>query len=188
MAIDTALAPTYEAPTGLSSREALAHAHDHIRKLVRKHESVVKASREIGIKAAEITKAQVGWMTNSAFAGGTATALGYVNGRYGGEKGYVAKYGVALDAATAFTAHLGALALSLKGTGDAEKDEHLRHVVGVLHAVGDTAVGVGLYRWSHQKGVEAAHRAGVPAATVAPGAPVNGAAPKTTVYAVPAGK
>lgn len=182
MAAVATLAP-FQQPMGLAPREALAHAHNHIERLTKKHEAVLKTAKAIGEKAEHVMKKNVAVMTNAAFAASTAGALGYVNGRYGGEKGYVAKYGVAIEVATAALAHASALALSFRETGDKERDEHLQHVVGVLHTVGDAAIGVGVYRWTHQKGVEAARHAGVPAASMGtPVAQPNGA--RGAVYAV----
>jgi hypothetical protein len=177
MAAATTLAP-YQPPIGLAPREALAHAHNRIEQLSRKHESVLRTAKALGERAEHAVKKNLSVLTNTTFAATTAASLGYMNGRYGGDKGYVAKHGIALDVAAAGVVHAGAFALALRETGDRTSDEHLNHAVGVLHTIGDAAVGASVYRWAYAKGVEAAHRAGA-----MPGAQANGAR-GGTVYSV----
>lgn len=193
----TTLAPAYQAPPGLTKAETVAHLHghintlnDHIGKLVRKHENVVKtvqAGASKGVEGLKKVAGQVHYMAQSAFAVGTGSALGYVNGRYGGEKGYCTKYGVTLDAGVAAMAHIGGFALAFVDPGEnAEHAEKLRIAVQSFHTVGDTALGAAMYRLAHEKGAEAARRAGQPAVAPPPAVQPNGAPAQRggTVYQV----
>jgi hypothetical protein len=171
----------YLPPDGLGPREILAHAKDHIDRLTKKHASlqeVLQKGKEYGV-----SKIKTGVASGLTVV--TSGALGFVNGRYGGDKGYVAPFHVPIDLATALVAHTVGLTDVFGDLGSL-----------MAHAVGDASLGAGTYRFAFAKGAYLAARAaaakggavagaGAGAGTGAPGAAhPNGQRPSTT-YAVP---
>jgi hypothetical protein len=176
------LAP-YQPPDGLAPREILAHAKEYIDRLTKKHttlqEKIAVAKQYGGTKL--VTFAATGVTT------AVSAALGFFNGRYGGDKGYVAPYGIPIDLTASAIAHVVGMTNVCGDVGSR-----------IVHTAGDSALGVGTYRFTHGKGVEMAARAAAKKAAgagagVAPGAspgtsPQNGAGagPRGgTPYAVP---
>jgi hypothetical protein len=86
------LAP-YQPPEGLGPREILAHAREHIDKLTKRH---LNLQGKIGDTTEYLGKKLVN-PAGSGIALGTSALFGFVNGRYGGDKGYVAPYGAPVD-------------------------------------------------------------------------------------------
>jgi hypothetical protein len=170
-----ALAP-YQPPDGLAPREILAHAREHIDKLTKKHLNlqgkISEATRYVGTKAVT--------MAGTGVSLAVSAALGLVNGRFGGDKGYLAPYNVPVDLTSGLIAHVVGYTNVLGDVGST-----------LVHTVGDAAWGSGAYRWSHNKGVELAARAAAAKAGAGAGAgagPQNGAGagPRGgTTYAVP---
>jgi hypothetical protein len=169
----TSLAP-YQSPDGLAHRNVLAHARDHIEKLQKRHEQL----RGTVARAQKVALKQAHTLTQMGFTVGTAGALGLVNGRYGGDKGYLAPWGVPVDFAVGGAAHVAGFVTSVLS-----EDDIMEPVIALLHTIGDAGLGVGVYRWAHQKGAELAARSA--GATGQAGVGAN-SAHGGTVYAVPA--
>jgi hypothetical protein len=170
------LAP-YQPPEGLGPREILAHAREHIDKLTKRH---LNLQGKIGDTTEYLGKKLVN-AAGSGIALGTSALFGFVNGRYGGDKGYVAPYGAPVDLLSGLVAHVVGYTDVLGRVGSA-----------LVHTVGDAAWGSGAYRWAHNKGVElaarvAAEKAGAPGAGAGAAGPNGaGAGPRGgTTYAVP---
>ena len=136
------LAP-YQPPEGLGPREILAHAREHIDKLTKRH---LNLQGKIGDTTEYLGKKLVN-AAGSGIALGTSALFGFVNGRYGGDKGYVAPYGAPVDLLSGLVAHVVGYTDVLGRVGSA-----------LVHTVGDAAWGSGAYRWAHNKGVELAAR------------------------------
>jgi len=161
----TSTLTTFNPPQGLPPRDALVHAKEHIEKLQKKHESLKSLKSE----TEAIAKKHMSALSETLFVTSAAGVMGYVNGRYGGEKGYVAAIrGVPLDLCLGVAAH-GI------GFSNVLGDE----VSSALHAVGDAAVAVSAYRYTHKKGTEQAHASDAAAAA--------SAAPRTVYTAAPNG-
>jgi hypothetical protein len=167
------LAP-YQPPDGLAHREVLAHARDHIEKLQKRHEQL----RGTVARAQKVVLKQAHTLTQMGFTVGATGALGLVNGRYGGEKGYAAPWGIPVDFAVGGAAHVAGFVTSIFS-----EDEVMEPVIAILHTIGDAGLGIGVYRWAHQKGTELAARSGVAKGQPAPGA---NSAHGGTMYTVPA--
>ena len=168
------LAP-YQPPDGLAPREILAHAREHIDRLTKKHVNLQGKINEVTKYAG--TKAVT--MAGTGVSLAVSAILGLVNGRFGGDKGYLAPYNVPVDLTGGLIAHVVGYTNVLGETGS-----------DLVHTAGDAAWGAGAYRWSHNKGVELATRAAAAKAGAgAPGAsPQNGAGagPRGgTTYSVP---
>ena len=170
------LAP-YQPPDGLAPREILAHAREHIDRLTKKHLNLQGKINEVTKYAG--TKALT--MAGTGVSLAVSTLMGLVNGRFGGDKGYLAPYGVPADLTSGLIAHVVGYTNVL---GDMGSD--------LVHTAGDAAWGAGAYRWSHNKGAELAARAAAAkagAGAVYPGTGPQGGAgagPRGgTTYAVP---
>jgi hypothetical protein len=160
----------YQPPDGLAPREILAHAREHIDKLTKKHLNLQGKISEVTKYAG--TKALT--MAGTGVSLAVSAVLGLVNGRFGGDKGYLAPYNVPVDLTSGLIAHVVGYTNVLGEIGS-----------DLVHTVGDAAWGAGAYRWSHDKGVElAAHAAAAKAGTAPPGAPGPGPRGGTT-YTVP---
>ena len=160
----------YQPPDGLAPREILAHAREHIDRLTKKHINlqgkISEVTRYAGTKA--IT------MAGTGVSLAVSAVLGLVNGRFGGDKGYLAPYNVPVDLTSGLIAHVVGYTNALGEVGS-----------DLVHTVGDAAWGVGAYRWSHNKGVElAAHAA---AAKAGAGAGAAGTGPQGGAGAGPRG-
>jgi hypothetical protein len=170
----TALAP-YAAPDGLGPREIIAHAKEHIERLTKKHASLQDTLTKV--QGYGVSKLKTGMATGTTLA--VSSALGFVNGRYGGERGYLSVFHVPVDLTTGLVAHV-------VGATDVLGDLGTR----LVHTVGDACWGAGAYRWTHSKGAELAARAAAAKAAAGAGAGAgaaanpNGQRPGTT-YAVP---
>jgi hypothetical protein len=183
---NSALAP-YQPPGGLAAREVIAHARDHIERLQKKHATLRESLQQVKVGA----QRGANTVTQTVFAVGTSSALGFINGRYGGEKGYVAPYSVPVDLSLGGLAHVAGLATSLlledERDAAAAASSAMPRLSDILHTIGDAGLGCGSYRFMHQKGVEraaaaAAAKAGQAAPT--PGAPAPGGR-GGAVYTVP---
>ena len=187
----TAMMPTsalaqYQPPPGLPARDVIAHARDHIEKLTKKHASLRESLQQVKVSA----QRGVSTVTQTMFAVGTSSLLGYVNGRYGGEKGYVAPYSIPVDLTVGAAAHIAGLATSLLLEDEVDVTVAASHgamprLSDIFHTVGDAGLACGSYRFLHQKGVEHAEAA----KGQAPGPsspPAGGPGPgRGTVYSVP---
>lgn len=180
----SALAP-YQPPPGLQARDVIAHARDHIEKLTKKHASLRESLQQVKVSA----QRGVSTVTQTMFAVGTSSLLGYLNGRYGGEKGYVAPYSIPVDLTVGAAGHIAGLATSLllEDTVDvtaAASQGAMPRLSDIFHTVGDAGLGCGSYRFLHQKGVEHAAAKGQGAGPGSP--PAGGPGPgRGTVYSVP---
>jgi hypothetical protein len=179
----SALAP-YQPPPGLAPSDRVAHAHDYIERLQKKHATLRESLQQVKVGA----QRGANTMMQTVLAVGTASSLGYVNGRYGGEKGYVAPYSMPLDVTIGGAAHVAGLVVGLWLEDDADRAAAampgaLPRLSDILHTIGDAGLGSGGYRWAHQKGVEMAAAANAGATAAAPGPGVNGA--RGATYAVP---
>ncbi len=189
MATDTmpasALAP-YQPPPGLPVRDVIAHARDHIERLTRKHASLRESLQQVKFSA----QRGVNTVTQTVFAVCTSSLLGYVNGRYGGEKGFVAPYSVPIDLSVGAAGHIAGLATSLLleddvgAAGVAVSPGAMPRLSDVFHTVGDAGLGCGSYRFFHQKGVEHASAKSQP---IGPNSPFGGGqgGARGPVYSVP---
>jgi hypothetical protein len=159
----------YQPVQGVPIRDSLAHAHDHIErterfldraqkatsKILEKHEALKGAVERIGNGKKKLGMRALA----TGVSGSVAAIVGVADGRYGGEKGHLAKWGIPLDwavAAAGHTAGVAALALT-----DNEMLE------GVLHAVGDAGFIVGSHRWGRELGVAWAQKAAADSPTAA---------------------
>ena len=181
---------TYQPPAGLPARDVIAHARDHIEKLTKKHASLRESLQTVKVSA----QRGVGTVIQTGFAVGTSSVLGYVNGRYGGEKGYVAPYSVPVDLTTGAVGHIAGLATSLLLEDDLDTAgaaaSGMPRLSDILHAVGDAGLGCGTYRFFHQKGVEhaggaSADKGKAPPGPASPPGAGAGAGQRGTVYGVP---
>ena len=166
------LAP-YQPPDGLAPRELFAHAREHIERLTKKHAALQEKSTE---KSSYVITKGVAALT-SACAVGTSGALGFVNGRLGGDLGYAQFHGMPADWTAGVVAHVVGYTNALGKVGSV-----------LVHAAGDAAWGAGTYRWAHAKGVELAQAAAAKAGATPGASPQNGAGagPRGgTSYAVP---
>jgi plasmid stabilization system protein ParE len=151
----------------LPARDALARAHDYIDKLTKKHEALHK-TKEMFVAGA---KRHGNTFIQSSCTATTAAALGALNGRFGGEEGLISKWGVSLDAAVAFTGHVGGFIFSF---ADNDTTPRFDILAEVLHTVGDVGLAASVYRFCHKRGIEAAQRA-IAAAPGAAASPASGA-------------
>jgi hypothetical protein len=164
----SALAP-YQPPDGLAPRDVIAHAREHIDRLQKKHASLRESLQHVKVGA----QRGVNTITQTVFAVGTSSALGFVNGRYGGEKGYVAPYSVPVDFTLGAVSHIAGLATSLlledeRDAAAAAQPGAMPRLSDILHTVGDAGLGCGTYRFFHQKGAEHAAEAGAAKGQSAP--------------------
>jgi hypothetical protein len=133
---------------------------------------ITEATKYVGTKAVT--------MAGTGVSLAISAVLGLVNGRFGGDKGYLAPYNVPVDLTSGLIAHVVGYTNVLGEVGSE-----------LVHTVGDAAWGVGSYRWSHAKGVELAARAAAAKAGAGAGAgvaPQGGAGPGArggTTYPVP---
>jgi hypothetical protein len=162
------LAP-YQPPEGLSAKEILAHARDHIGKLVKKNATLEDKHTET--KGYFRTKGVAGLTTAATLV--TASTLGIVNGRFGGDADHLNFHGMPLDVAWGIVGHAVGYTNVLGGIGSE-----------LVHATGDAAWGSSAYRWSFAKGQELAARAKAAKAGAGAGA---GAAPQNGAGAGPRG-
>jgi hypothetical protein len=136
---------------GLPTSDGLGRASNLVDELTKRHE-VLRGAKDpfvAGVRRHGNTFVQ------SSCTATTAATLGAVNGRFGGDKGVLQKWGISLDAAVALVGHAGGFALSL---ADSSADPNLDVLAGVLHTVGDTGLASGVYRFFHERG-SAARRA-----------------------------
>ena len=160
----------YQPVSGIPMREALARAHGHIErtqrfasKILEKHEAlkgvvdrVGGGYKKLGVRA-----------LNSTCSSAIGTAIGVVDGRFGGERGYATRWGFPLDWAVGFAGHGAGIAALAFGDNEI--------LQGVLHAVGDAGFTTGSHRWGHELGVAWAQKANAAESSAAVGANANGA-------------
>src|SRR5208283_2268116 len=108
----SALAP-YIPPEGLAPRDVIAHARDHIEKLQKKHATLRESLQQVKYKVSSGAYRGANTVVQTMFSATTASTLGFINGRYGGEKGYVAPYSVPVDFTVAAVGHIAGIATSL---------------------------------------------------------------------------
>jgi hypothetical protein len=181
MTAATSIVP-FQPPVGLPPSRALAHAVDHIGKVLKKHE-ILRRDNDALRQQFQITESE--WKTTAKkhyatviemmLSGAAGAGLGYVNGRWSKGKDHATIYGAPVDATTLAVAHIGGVVVGLM-----MDDELGQHIARGLHAVGNVSTSVVTYRLAYEKGVEAR----VAAAAVSPGAPANGVK-GGTVYAAP---
>ena len=158
----TALEP-YQPIPGMSTRENHARAVDHIEK-VQSHLKDILRKHSATEKAVAIKDQALGKVMSSAQALGLqgaqtgvalvmGSAIGFADGRWGGEQGHFAKAGVPLDGAIAILGHAAGLATFLLADTP--------NVTRFLHAVGDAGTAAVFHRWAKDLGVTSAHKAGL---------------------------
>jgi hypothetical protein len=155
---------------GLPIRDALVRAHGHIEKQDRQI-GILKRAYEAAGEAKEKAEATMAraksvvatgvkkhgnTIVQASLTGSAAMVLGGINGRFGGERGVVEKWGVSLDQATFVAGHLAGFISSYMDDGE---DPKYAMFTSACHTVGNAAIVSSLYRFTHQRGAESAQRA-----------------------------
>jgi hypothetical protein len=176
----TAITP-FQPPVGVPAQQALAHAIGHIDKFAKKH---LKLSRENETLKQDHEERETAWKTKAMslgvtgleflVSGGAGAGLGFVNGKWGGDKDHAAIGGIPVDATTLVAGHIAGLVV-----GYYAKDGAGQAASRVLHALGNASLGVVTYRLAFQKGAEHAKGASAQA---------NGVKGGTVYTATPAHK
>jgi hypothetical protein len=172
---------TYQPQHGIAPTQALAHAVGHIEKFAKKHfklerdhETLRKESEAREASWKSELKKHGGTVLEFLVASGTGAGMGYVNGRWGGEKDHAAIYGVPIDVSTIVAGHAAGLLVGYL------VDDELGHQLSRgLHSVGNASAGIVTYRLAFQKGTE--KRAAAAAGATAQANGVKGG----TVYTAP---
>ena len=184
MAAATSIMP-FQPPVGVPARDALAHAHNFIDKMTKRHETLQKVNESLE-SAKERLRAGVKVHGNTLIqmscTATTAAALGVINGRFGNDAGVCEKWGVNLDAGVALAGHLAGFIVSYVDDRE-EPDVRLSVLAEVMHTVGDAGLASSVYRFCHQHGSEAKARALAGRGEQPAPAAVNGAK-GGTVYTV----